>query len=89
MDEFDIEDLADQGYSYDDIVEEMLDAGYDQDDINEAFAGTDYDWQDALIEAIENQVPEIDLEHDAAYYADLLDMDISEVYDLYFGYGNE
>jgi hypothetical protein len=88
-DDIDVQELADEGYSYEEIVEEFLDAGYDQEDIDEAFADTGYDWQDALYEAIENQVDEIDLD-DAQYYADLLGLDSeSDVYDIYYGYGDD
>ena len=82
-DDIDIEALADEGYSYEEIVEEMVDAGYDSEDIQEAFYDLGYDWQDALIDAIHDQAIDLD---DAAYYADLLGTDISSVYDMYFDY---
>lgn len=81
-----VEDLAADGYDYQEIVDELEDRGYDAEDIQEAFADTGYDWQDALLDAIAEQ--QIDLD-DAAYYADLLDLDISDIYDLYFGYEGE
>lgn len=82
-DEVDIAELIDDGYGYEEITEAMLDAGYDADDIAEAWVETGYDWEDALEDAIRDQ--QIDLD-DAEYYADMLDMDTSDVYDLYYGY---
>lgn len=89
-DDIDIEDLASQGYDYDDIRDAMLDAGYDADDISDAFAELDYDWEDALYDTIENQEVDRDYLDDHAHdWADALDMDVSDVYDLYYGYGDD
>lgn len=82
-----VEDLAAEGLDYDEIIEELEDRGYDQDDIEEAFVDAGYDWEDALLDAIREQ--QIDLD-DAAYYADLLDLDSqSDVYDIYYGYEDD
>lgn len=83
-----VEDLADDGLSYDEIIEELEDRGYDADDILEAFADAEYDWQDALLDAIRDHAAPKgeDILDNAQFYADLLYIDISEVYDIYFGY---
>lgn len=81
-----VEDLADEGYDYLGIVEYLEDEGYDEEDIEEAFADADYDWEDALIDAIHDQLIDLD---DAAHYADLLGINESEVYDMYFDYDEE
>lgn len=87
MDDEDIvRELADDGYDYQEIVDHLEDLGYDDDDIREAFVNADYDWEDALIDAIEDQFIDLD---DADYYADLLDVDIGDIYDMYFGYGED
>jgi hypothetical protein len=78
-----VSDLADDGLDYAEIIEELEDRGYDAEDIAEAMVDTGYDWEDALIEGIQDQ--QIDLD-DARYYADLLDLDISDIYDMYYGY---
>ena len=85
-DDIDVRELIDEGYSYEQILEELEDAGYDRDDIDEAFVDVGYDWEDALWDAIEDQ--QIDLD-DAAYYADLLGVDTSDIYDAYHGYEEE
>lgn len=81
-----VEDLAADGLDYDEIVEELEDRGYDAEDIQEALLETGYDWEDALLDGIRDQAIDLD---DAQYYADLLDLDISDVYDIYFGYEDE
>lgn len=81
-----VEDLIAEGLDEEEINEYLLDEGYDAEDLAEAWVDADYDWQDALTDAIEEQ--QIDLD-DAAEYADLLDMSIHEVYDMYYGYGEE
>jgi len=85
-----VEDLAEEGYDYAEIIEELEDRGYDAEDIAEAMADVGYDWQETLLDAIREHA--IDSEgglDDAAYYADLLDIDVSDVYDIYFGYEDE
>lgn len=84
--EIDIEELVDEGYSYDEIIDEMIDAGYDREDIDEAFVDLGYDWEDALTDAIHDQLIDLD---DAAYYADLLDVSEHDIYDMYFDYGED
>lgn len=86
MADIDVRELVDDGYSYEEIVEELTDAGYDAEDIAEEMVDLGYDWEDALTDAIHDQ--QIDLD-DAQYYADLLDMDISDVYDMFYGYDED
>lgn len=78
-----VEDLAGEGLDYAEIIEELEERGYDTDDIAEAMVDVGYDWSDALMDGIREQ--QIDLA-DAAYYADLLDLSESDVYDIYYGY---
>ena len=82
----DVRALADAGYSYDEIVEELEDQGFDAEDIAEAFVDTGYDWEEATLDAIRDNAIDLD---DAAYYADLLSLDISDVYDIYYGYEDD
>ena len=81
-----VEDLAAKGMSYADIIEELEDRGYDEDDIAEAMVDVGYDWRETLLDAIREQ--QIKLE-DAAYYADLLDLGVSDIYDIFYGYEDE
>lgn len=82
-----IEDLADDGLSYDEIIEELEDRGYDAEDIQEALVDVGYDWHEATLDAIREQAIDLD---DAQYYADLLDLDSeSDVYDIYYGYEDD
>ena len=82
----DVRELIDDDYSYEEILEELEDAGYDAEDIAEAFVDVGYEWDDALLDAIRDQAIDLD---DAAYYADLLDLDISDVYDMFYGYEDD
>jgi hypothetical protein len=90
-DNIDIRDLVEQGYDEDEIKEVMLDAGYDIDDIAEAWVDAGFDFEYALRDALET-VGATGQEltgAEAYYYADLLDLDVGEVYDIYYGYGED
>lgn len=82
-DDIDVRELIDEGYDVEEINEILEDAGYDAEDKAEAWVDVGYDWEDALWDGIRDQT--IDLE-DADEYADLLGVDISDIYDAYYGY---
>jgi hypothetical protein len=84
--DIDIADLIEAGWSEEEINEALLDAGYDAEDMAEAWVDAGYDYQDALYDAIEDQLVDVNDADMMREYADILDMDISEVYDLYYGY---
>lgn len=82
-DDINVRELIDDGYDVDEINELLEDEGYDAEDKAEAWIDAGYGWEDALQDAIREQ--QIDLD-DAGEYADLLGMNIHEIYDMYFGY---
>lgn len=87
----DIRDMIESGFTSDEINEAMLDEDYDAEDMAEAWLDAGFDFEYALRDALEDigaaggeLTP-----NEAYYYADLLDLDVSEVYDIYYGYGDD
>lgn len=84
-DDIDVRKLIDEGYDVTEINELLEDEGYDQEDIAEAWVDVGYDYKAALLDAIQDQAIDID-DYDAIKdYADILDLDVSDIYGLYHG----
>lgn len=86
-DDIDIEDMIAEGYDYEEINEALADAGYDAEDMADAWSDVGYDWNEALLDTVrENLIDQDYFEEHAREWADDLDMSISDLYDVYFGY---
>lgn len=76
-----VRQLVELGYDFEDIRDYYYDRGLDDEEIDELIVDTGYDWQEALRDAIRDK--QIDL-YDADYYADLLGVNESDIYDLFY-----